>query len=963
MKISSHITDIWAQSYLPHPASKTDDSDICARKSHRFLFPALLELPVRVLIAEIQRLKKEKALTGKTSREQYDCYRDAFLADEAYLRQLKERYPELTRITEQVVRDTEAYIAQIRRHLQQDHASVLQIFCPGSPFDTLADLDLSIADPHNHGQRAAKVTLDNRTVVYYKPRSLRKNILYQELYNELCTKLGLSAQSVRYLDRGTHGWEEAIPQKECTCKAEVRRYYIRMGIHLLLGYLLSASDLHGENIISCGEYPVIVDFETFPGYPVIPCSQDAGQRTSEYIRGSVQQTGILPVPVWGTGQDTVIVSALHSGRKAKTPFRMPVVQNDGTSNIRIVHKQVTLSLPSCTVRCRGHRVHPADYTEELCAGFEQAYRCFLRSPDLTQKLLPFYEERSRAVIRHTQQYTMYRLASLHPDFCKSETARRQLLHVLYGTGDLTDFRRSIHTYELECLMRMDIPYFEMAPDSASLYDGDGKEHPAYFPTKPSPLQKKKLELLCENDLLRQLSILRMSMALLTTKPRSKRRRSAAVSNRRSLMELHLSHMIDWFLRTAIETEHGVNWIAPQFFSNETWKLAPLGLYLYNGLAGAAVFLAVYAKQYPHPHADALLSKIRRKLFFHTRTLILDTVTYPAEAYRSAAPGTALYQKKQQAQTGIWDGEGSLVTAYLLLYRITEDPEYLAFARKQFQYILSVYQLTKRMDYFDGNAGAILLAVKLYQLTGEEAYRTAAIQIETVLWEHSVQLAQGVGWASSVSVLPLAGLAHGNSGYLIAYAGLWEITRDTVYQEKMLEIIRYEDSLYSEDAKNWKDIRNADTTHQSASEKAKMAQKKSGHTSESPEEAAAERVMNAWCHGAPGILLARMEAAKCRNADQITEDIRRAAEALFEQPPKRQLCLCHGISGNLLIMRHYLQTHDTPAFRRQYESLLDDLLLNLEEYGKQTAYEYFSPGFMNGILGVGMLLLIELSSKQ
>ena len=39
-----------------------------------------------------------------------------------------------------------------------------------------------------------------------------------------------------------------------------------MGIHLFLGYALGATDLHGENIIAHGEYPVIIDMETYPGY-------------------------------------------------------------------------------------------------------------------------------------------------------------------------------------------------------------------------------------------------------------------------------------------------------------------------------------------------------------------------------------------------------------------------------------------------------------------------------------------------------------------------------------------------------------------------------------------------------------------------------------------------------------------------------------------------------------------------
>ena len=56
---------------------------------------------------------------------------------------------------------------------------------------------------------------------------------------------------------------ENIP---CKNESEVEHYYFRMGIHLFLGYALGATDLHGENIIAHGEYPVIIDMETYPGY-------------------------------------------------------------------------------------------------------------------------------------------------------------------------------------------------------------------------------------------------------------------------------------------------------------------------------------------------------------------------------------------------------------------------------------------------------------------------------------------------------------------------------------------------------------------------------------------------------------------------------------------------------------------------------------------------------------------------
>lgn len=125
---------------------------------------------------------------------------------------------------------------------------------------------MSKGDTHRGGRSVAKVELDNGTILYYKPHSLDKNIKYQELYNYLCRKTGISCRTVQYLSHDSYGWEEKIENIPCKNESEVEHYYFRMGIHLFLGYALGATDLHGENIIAHGEYPVIIDMETYPGY-------------------------------------------------------------------------------------------------------------------------------------------------------------------------------------------------------------------------------------------------------------------------------------------------------------------------------------------------------------------------------------------------------------------------------------------------------------------------------------------------------------------------------------------------------------------------------------------------------------------------------------------------------------------------------------------------------------------------
>ena len=52
-----------------------------------------------------------------------------------------------------------------------------------------------------------------------------------------------------------------MEETPCHSREELRRYYRRNGILLGICYLLGSRDLHYENVIAHGEYPVIIDLE------------------------------------------------------------------------------------------------------------------------------------------------------------------------------------------------------------------------------------------------------------------------------------------------------------------------------------------------------------------------------------------------------------------------------------------------------------------------------------------------------------------------------------------------------------------------------------------------------------------------------------------------------------------------------------------------------------------------------
>lgn len=94
---------------------------------------------------------------------------------------------------------------------------------------------------------------------------------------------------------------EYAEQASCTTQQEVEDYYLRAGMLLCLLHVLGGTDMHNDNLVACGQHPILIDLETVttPGYPSQMWS--TGHLTPspqpEALDGSWQtvlETGFLP---------------------------------------------------------------------------------------------------------------------------------------------------------------------------------------------------------------------------------------------------------------------------------------------------------------------------------------------------------------------------------------------------------------------------------------------------------------------------------------------------------------------------------------------------------------------------------------------------------------------------------------------------------------------------------------------
>ena len=133
--------------------------------------------------------------------------------------------------------------------------------------------------------------------------------------------------------------------------------------------------------------------------------------------------------------------------------------------------------------------------------------------------------------------------------------------------------------------------------------------------------------------------------------------------------------------------------------------------------------------------------------------------------------------------------------------------------------------------------------------------------------------------TGLPVWRLTGFGHGAAGIAWALLHLAATTPDQRFRDEALRGISYERQLFSLAAGNWPDLRKVPTKSSEYSEQSAF--------------------MTAWCHGAVGIGLARLDTRAW--LDGIADDeIRIALRTTIREGFGDNDSLCHGAMGNLSV---------------------------------------------------------------
>jgi type 2 lantibiotic biosynthesis protein LanM len=844
-------------------------------------------------------------------------------------------------------------------HLQTDLAEIERLFYNGQPVGNVVKLIPGRSDPHHNGRSVFLLQFAAGLKLVYKPRSLALDQAFFALLS-WCHAHGLSPhlKTLQVLSRPTYGWMEYVEQLPCANLQEVQRYYQRCGMLLGLLYVLGGTDMHMENLVACGEHPVLVDLEMAisPGWsPLLQYKMTSNSlpQPEVFYAQTVLSIGLLPAQTTSKGIKRVFDATGLGGieEPASEVIQWQHINTDAMSR-RLITNHDTATPEQNYVMLQGTMVNSSTYSEEIVTGFGQIYRILLthRHKLLAPEgpLSAFLNCPLRIILRKTTTYMKILSRLHHPTFLHDACDRWIELQMLKRPlpTTLADARLwDLAEAEMASLKQLDVPWFGTTFQGHDLLTDHGQSISDVFPVSAQERIYSCLKQLDESDLQRQTNLIRASFqAALSVSvaqeeelpPLSEELEAHKALSQSELLEV--AHQIGLELCTqAFPFAQGnKGWIGFHFEpSHKYFSVLPVNFSLYDGTCGIMLFLA------------ALVSLTGEQTFHHCVTSASQLLCQHIRAAVSPAPdsvGTGIALSAQQRQQWVIGGASGLGSYLYALTRIgiwLQLPELLDVARQAASLITaSRIHDDHSLDVISGSAGAILGLLALHRQVGEEALLEQALLCGHHLLEQRVQTESGARSWSTIQKQPLTGFSHGAAGIAYALLLLSQATGQQVFKEAAEESIRFEQHLFCPEVGNWPDLREPET----------------------PTEAETKsKFMVGWCHGAPGIGLARLGCLPILDTPQVRTDIQAALQTTQASELSSVDKLCCGNFGCIELLVAASGRLGQPhllEIARQWTSVLVHRARRQGGFHllDQLPRQAFNPGLFQGYAGIGYELL-------
>jgi type 2 lantibiotic biosynthesis protein LanM len=851
-------------------------------------------------------------------------------------RRLFEDKPVLLRLFATMTRQWLETSREMVLRLDADLAVIRRDILHSGNTGRVAGFEGNLSDPHNEGRSVRIVSFEDGARVVYKPKDLRLDAAWHALVERLNgAQAPIALKAACAIARDGYGWTEFIDHAACVDEKDFARFFRRAGGWLALFHCFAATDMHQENMIACGDHPVPIDLEMILQAGAEERSAEAPEdfafaAAAEIVSNSVTAVGLLPA--YGRSPDNIVfaVGGMTADWNAKTEVTWDKINSDAMRPAK--SNQAARTSPNLP-HVDGRNARFGDHVDDFVSGFEQ-YASFLlrrgRGAGPGELFEGFAGVPVRNVIRATRFYYML-LQRLRNHKTMDDgviwSAQADFIARLSDWQSENNPLWPLQQAERAALVVLNVPHFVSPSDGHDISDANGH---AVHVALPSGLDRARarFESFDEREIAWQTEVIRENTNSI---PRSAKPKAAELQEA-GRQDPAIAPTKETFIaeadRIAAELSHyairrgpsvawiGLDWLGDSEFS----QLVCLGPDLYNGICGIGVFLAAHATVTGNKTSAELayagLAQLRKNLKSRNA----------ARMARALGVGGAV-------------GLGSVVYALAVMAKSLQDDGLLADARQAAELFTDdLIAADKQLDIVSGSAGAILSLLRLYRDSRSDDVLRRAIKCGEHLLDQPRLGPQGrrtwVGQGSGPR--GLNGMSHGAAGFAYALTSLAQVTGRQEFAQAAAECIAFENSSYDAERHNWPDLRDAGGLLWPCQ----------------------------WCHGAPGIGLARIATAKLRGMDdaRLATDIQNAVEGVKRGRLTAVDTLCCGALGGVEFFCEAgdaLGRDELRALAAQQLTAVLRTAAAAGDYRWNSGKGRFNLGMFRGLAGVGYTLLRRL----
>lgn len=816
-----------------------------------------------------------------------------------YSGEFDERYRVFTETKKNELANLSRYQKEIVRSFIKDSEMLKTVF--SSDFDEVVEINCGRGDLHN-GKSVAFVRFANGRKLLYKPRNEYNAILLEKVVRFLAKGTELSEyRFIEFYSTENHAWERIVEHHYCNSTDEIERYYYRAGVILSAFYFLSSFDMHHENVICDGEFPIIIDCET-----LTLCTLQNGREQeadSKDPLDSVLGTAFIPFvdeqSVFG-----VSLSGILSEKGAAKPTWQALVVRDGTvgfkqEHIEIQEEKNTVSLTD------GTSIDNELAKSFVLSGFSDACRYAISNKNMFCNLVEsFFEQYSlefRQLLRATQVYYQFIQASKHPEMLQDDSKRDEIFMILSNNFVPGKFGYLRVQHEIAEMKKWEIPLYYVKATETDLMSGGAVICKNYYAEAPLKKILRKITKFDNELFAYQIELIKMSFAMLAKASSFGRTTVMQAPVDAPMSDEYLSRNVTNFAcklkKMLFMTGKNVSSMLTLGFSKGSrflsFKALDYNLYE-SGLT--PLFLAYYGKHFDDSDAINCARRIIEQYYLMFRGAC-------ATRMRTGSP----------QDLSAFSGIGGLLYLSYNMYLLTQEKQYLEKYLEQAEFLLDCFMKIEKLssgdyEYLTGTVSSVSLICRIYLENPKESDSIRYL-LQSAIEKSVAEL--------DIASFNTVGFAHGISGVLVSLLSFYQFSSASDILHLMRQLLDKEDELIA--SGQWE-----------------------------------EEAFSTWCRGKSGVLLSRDILKKAmipleKTAGQLSRyDHWLYSEDYFKQD---NLCLCHGVFGNIEIAKS-ICNNDTEV-KAYLPNKIFEKFSDLE-WIAGTQYEF--EGGMTGNTGIAYVML-------